>query len=248
MAFLPLDVLKSGCSDLWLELTDEQLRLLDEFASLLCECNTNLNLTRITDPNAIVTNHYLDSLTSLSAVRLQEGSRVVDVGTGAGFPGMPIKVARPDLHVTFMDSTLKKLDFIRDAAERLEIGGVEFAHARAEDAGHRRQFRESYDAAFARALADMSVLAEFCLPLVRVGGQLIAQKGHECEAELTAARPIIGELGGVVEKVARVHIPHTEITRTIIVIAKARSCPQIFPRSYPRILAGRSKKPKQVHA
>jgi 16S rRNA (guanine527-N7)-methyltransferase len=248
MAFLDLDMLKSGCSDLWLELTDEQLRVLDEFASLMCDCNTRFNLTRITEPQAIVTNHYLDSLTCLSAIRLHEGASVVDVGTGAGFPGIPIKVVRPDVRVTFMDSTVKKLDFIKDAAASLGIDGVDFAHARAEDAGHKRQHREHYDAAFARALADMSVLAEFCLPLVRVGGQVIAQKSDGIEKELDAARPIIGELGGVVEKIARVHLPHTEIVRTIVVITKTKLCPQMFPRPYPSILAGKGKRTGHVHA
>jgi len=247
MAFLPLDMLKSGCLDLWLELTDEQLRTFDEFADLLCDRNTQLNLTRITEPQAIVTNHYLDSLTCLTAVRLQEGASVVDVGTGAGFPGIPIKVVRPDLRVTFMDSTVKKLDFIKEAVDRLGIDGVDFAHARAEDAGHKREHREKYDAAFARALADMSVLAEFCLPLVRVGGQVIAQNGKGVEEELAAARPIIGELGGAVEKLSRVNLPHTGIARTIVVLTKTKPCPQVFPRPYPRILAGKGRKPNHVH-
>lgn len=249
MSFLPTDMLKRGAQELGVELTDEQIEQLDEFAALLVETNKTLNLTRITEPEEIVTGHYLDSFTCLAAAKIKKGARVIDIGTGAGFPGVPVKIARPDLDVTLLDSSKKKLKFIENAiAEIVQSGkskvesgegkprlGLSFVHARAEDAGRDAAHREVYDVAFARALSDMKTLVELALPLVKVGGMLIAQKSDGADEEIDSARPLIGQLGGKIQRIARIAIPGTEITRCLVVVWKVKPTPPEFPRAFSRI-------------
>ncbi len=233
--FLPLELLDSGASELGIELTQAQLELFDSYARMLVEANRKFNLTRITEPREIVTNHYLDSLTCLKAVEIERGSSVADVGTGAGFPGIPIKIARPDLALTLLESSRKKAGFVSSAVTELGLEDVEVVSKRAEDAGRDARFRERYDVAVARAVSEMKVLAELCLPLVRVGGSMIAQKGPDVADELDAARALIGQLGGAVEKVAELTIPQTDVGRRVVVVRKARRTPEMFPRPWSRI-------------
>lgn len=235
MSFIPVDLLRSGADELGVPLSDEQLDQMDRFASFLVETNKHLNLTRITDPRGIVSQHYLDSLACLSAADFPHGLRVIDVGTGAGIPGIPIKIARPDLSVAFLDSTRKKLDFITRAAAALGLDEPEVIHARAEDAGRDPAYREQFDIALARALAQMQVASELCLPLVRVGGMFIAQKSDSAEDEIKDSQTVIGELGGKVGEVVRVRIPHTNITRHLVIVSKQAACPNQFPRAYSKI-------------
>lgn len=232
---LPTDLLRDGALQLGIELTDEQMELFERFAALLVETNKSLNLTRITDPAEIVTGHYLDSFTCLAAAKIRPNARVVDIGTGAGFPGIPIKIVRPDLDVTLLDASLKKLKFIEEAIEALGLHGITLLHARAEEAAHDAAHRETFDVAFARALAEMKVLAELSLPLVKPGGMLIAQKSEGADEEIHAAKPLIGQLGGKVDAIKRIAIPSTEITRQLVVISKTKPTPPEFPRPYSRI-------------
>ena len=242
MPFLPLDLLKSGASELGIELDGIQLDQFDRFAAFMVETNRKFNLTRITDPEAIVTNHILDSLTCLWAVDLPIGAKVIDVGTGAGFPGIPVKIARPDLHVTLLDGTFKKVKFLSEAIALLSLGGIEPVHGRAEELAHEKGHRERYDAVYVRALSELKPLVEMCLPFAKVGGRLVAQKGPEIEEELAAARPMIGQLGGAVEKTVRTHIPGTDVARTLVVISKIKQTPRQYPRAYAKI-AGAARRP-----
>lgn len=245
---LPIEMLKDGARELGIELSDDQLWQLDRFAQLLVKANKTLNLTRITDPTEIVVSHYLDSFTCLAAVKIKPNARVIDIGTGAGFPGVPVKIVRSDLDVTLLDSAAKKLKFVESAlcelaesskqrAESPEGGPIScrLVHARAEEAGRDSAHREHYDVAFARALADMKVLAELALPLVKVGGILIAQKSEGADEEIDAARPLIGQLGGRIENIRRIAIPSTDIIRQLVVIIKAKPTPPQFPRPYAQI-------------
>ena len=237
MAFLPLELVSSGASELGIELSCEQLGQFDEFARMLVEANRKHNLTRITDPHDIVTRHYLDSLTCLSARAIDSGSSVIDVGTGAGFPGIPMAIARNDLKVTLLDSLRKRLAFLEDAAGKLGLSNVETVHARAEDAGRDSAHREVYDVAVTRALSRVKVIVELCLPLVRVGGYLIAQKSKDVEHELDEARAMIGQLGGRLSEAARLTIPYTDIQRSLVIVEKTKPTPDEFPRRWGRIAA-----------
>jgi len=236
MAFLPLEMLRSGASELGVELGEDQIATLDRFAELMVEANKRFNLTRIVEPADIVTGHFLDSLTCLAAFRPEQGAEFVDIGTGAGLPGLPIKIARPDLTGALVDSTGKKASFVSETIADLGLVGVEAIHARAEELSRRPAYRERYDVAYGRALADMRIVAELCLPLVKVGGALVAQKGDLIADELEAAGPIIGELGGVIARVERIAIPHTDIHRCLIVVRKVRPTHSQFPRPYRRIV------------
>lgn len=239
---LPLEVLKKGASELGIELTDDQICQFEKFAGMLLDANRKFNLTRITDPTEIVTKHFLDSLMCLAAEPPDHGASAIDIGTGAGFPGIPIKIVRPDLNITLMDGTLKKVRFVESVVDSLGLENAASVHARAEDLGKDRGYREQYDAAYARALAEMPVLVELCLPYVRIGGHFVATKGPEIDAELDEARELIQELGGVIEKIVRAHIPTTDIGRSIIVIRKTAPTPSRYPRPYSKIASSKARK------
>ncbi len=241
MPFLPLELLKTGASELGIELSDHQLEQFDRYASVLVDANSRFNLTRITSPEAMVTDHILDSLLCLWAVELAAHARVIDVGTGAGFPGLAIKIVRPDLQVDLLDGTAKKVGFLRDVIAELGLADVEAVHARAEELGRDKAHRERYDLVTARALADLTVLAELCLPFARPGGRVIACKGPEVGEELAAARQMISKLNGTVEKTVRTRIPTTDIGRTMVVMTKIRPTPNEFPRHYSQIAVTRAR-------
>lgn len=238
MPFLPLDLLESGAEDLGVPLNDEQRAKLDLFARLLVEANRSLNLTRIVQPRDIVTHHYLDSLAFLSVSQVESGAACVDIGAGAGFPGIPIAVARPDIHVTLMDSSRKKLDFAARAVREMDLTNVETLSVRAEDAGRMPPLRERWDVAWTRALAPMKALVELCIPLVRVGGFVTAGKSRNAEEEVEEARALTGQLGGRFRLARTIGIPHTDIVRLLVVIDKVHPTPDGFPRPYSRIRRG----------
>jgi 16S rRNA (guanine527-N7)-methyltransferase len=235
MPYIPIDELRAGALELDIELTDEQLEQFDRFAEFLVQTNEKFNLTRITEPHEMVTSHFLDSLTCLAALKPKKGARIIDVGAGAGFPGIPIKIVRPDLRVTLLDSTFKKVKFMSDAVEMLGLEGAQPLHGRSEQIGRDKDFRERFDIAYARALSELRVLSELCLPLVKVGGHVVAQKSEEIDEELATARPVIGQLGGRVQDVIQIRIPLTEVTRRLVIISKTKPTPEVFPRPYGRI-------------
>ena len=241
MTLLPLDLLKSGASELGIELTDAQLELFDAFASFLVETNKKFKLTRITEPEDIIKSHYLDSLTCLSALDVNRGASIIDVGTGAGFPGIPIEIVRPDLFASLTDATFKKTKFISEAIEHLGLKNAKPVHARAEELGRDPSFREQFNIAYARALSELKVVAELCLPLVKPGGYLVAQKSADVSDEILDARVIIGQLGGKVVNIVTTRIPHTDIERKLIIIQKNKPTPPQFPRAYTKIVQGKKK-------
>ncbi|MCX6344310.1 MAG: 16S rRNA (guanine(527)-N(7))-methyltransferase RsmG [Armatimonadetes bacterium] len=242
MTFLPLDLLRAGASEMGIELSESQLTQLDSYAAFLVETNKQFNLTRITDPEDIVTFHYLDSFTCLAALDISDRGNVIDVGAGPGFPGIPIKIARPDISIALLEATRKKTDFMTSVMQRLSLENAVALNARAEEIGREPEYREQYDIAYARALSDMKVLAELCLPLVRVGGYVVAQKSQNIDEELVAAKAIIGQLGGKIENIRQIQIPGTEIIRQLVVIQKIKPTPPQYPRTYARIVANGAKK------
>ena len=196
--------LQAKCSTWNIPLTGAQLDLLDRYAELLVSYNEKVNLTAITSPEGIEDRHFADSL--LFAAQPEVSGRLVDVGTGAGFPGIVAKIYKPDLELTLMEPTGKRVDFLRYACAELGLTGVEFAKERAEEAA-RKIWREQFDVASARAVAALPVLCEYCLPLVKVGGNFLAMKGASGEEELTAARGAIKKLGGEYRETRTLHLP-----------------------------------------
>ena len=195
-----------------------------KYYNIMIERNKVVNLTRITEPHDVVTKHFLDSLTPLLTDHV--GNKVIDVGTGAGFPGLVMKCARPDMELTLLDSLNKRITFLKDAAHEIGIeNGIEFLHSRAEDAGLSVKYREKFDTAVSRAVANMRTLSEWCLPLVRVGGYFLALKGPLAQEELDDAMSAISVLGGEVEGIFTADIPFTELRHKIIIVKKVRPTP-----------------------
>ena len=209
------------------ELTARQLEQFDQYAQFLVEYNEKVNLTAITDPEGIEVKHFLDSLMLLKAVELPEGASVIDVGTGAGFPSVPAKIVRDDLRLTLLDGLNKRIVFLGELSRRLGQENTAL-HARAEEAA-RGELREQFDLATARAVADLRVLAEYCLPFVKVGGCFAALKGGDIEEELDEAKYAVRQLGGKVESVEKFDLPGG-LSRSIVVIRKVKPTPAKFPR------------------
>ena len=198
------------------------------YCTQLQEWNQRMNLTAITDDEGVAEKHFADSLLPLTMVQLPVGASLVDVGSGAGFPGLPMALARPDLRVTFLDSLQKRLTFLAQLTQMLGVPAA-MLHARAEDAGQDKVCRERFDVATARAVANLNALAEYCLPLVKVGGLFLALKGAAGEEELAAAQGAITKLGGRVEAIHRYALPSGD-ARVLIVIRKERPPPPPDPK------------------
>lgn len=215
---------------LGLHLTRSQLSALSLFERELVDWNTRFNLTAIRDPHEIHIKHFLDSLTCLMALRESPGDRLIDVGTGAGFPGIPIKVVYPKMQLTLVESVGKKADFCRHVVNILDLHGVEVVQERAEVLGQNPSYREQYDWAVARAVAILPVLAEYLLPLVRVGGSMLAMKGESGPAEAHSAERALRVLGGHLRQLMPVTLPGVAEERYLVVIDKVAATPSGYPR------------------
>jgi 16S rRNA (guanine527-N7)-methyltransferase len=211
-------------------LTRRQLEAFAWYAAELLAWNERFNLTAITDPSDIETKHFADSLSCLLALKPRPADRLVDIGTGAGFPGLPLKIILPRLQLTLVEATGKKAEFCRHIVDGLGLEGVTVVHARAEDVGQMPEHRAVYDWAVARAVAGMAVLAEYLLPLVRLGGRAIAQKGETGPAEAHAAEGALRLLGGRVQQLIPVELPRIPETRYLVVVEKTAATPPEYPR------------------
>ena len=207
---------------------------LARYGELLIRQNQVMNLTAITDPRDVATLHMLDCAPLLDCARLQ-GKSLIDVGTGAGFPGMVLKILCPTLELTLLDSLQKRLDWLDSVAAELSLSGVRTIHGRAEEAGLDPNLREQFDFASARAVADLRVLSELCLPFVKPGGRFLAMKSTECGPELDAAAHAISALGGKLLGCHDYAIPHTEVAHRVVVIEKAAPTPSRYPRRWAKI-------------
>ncbi len=226
------EILQSGFEALELTPDSAAIGRYREYYERLDEVNRVMNLTAISGEEDTARLHFLDCAAILAHVDMH-GARVIDVGTGAGFPGLALKIAQPDISLTLLDSLDKRIGFLRDTVETLELDDVECVHARAEEAAQER--RESYDFATARAVARLEVLCELCLPFVRVGGCFVAMKGPDVAEELNSAARAISILGGRMEKPVSYTIPGTGITHTLVVIKKERPSPAKYPRRWAQI-------------
>ncbi len=233
-----IEVLKNNAADYGVEITPDLEAKLEIYARLLKEWNDKINLTAITDDEGIAIKHFLDCLLVSKAAQFKSGNRVIDVGTGAGFPGLVIAAAYPEVQVTLLDSTGKKLKAVEDIREKMGVENAKVVHMRAEDAGKMPEFREKYDFATARAVAELRVLLEYTLPFVKVGGAFLSLKGASAVDEIDGARVSLKTLGGKIDGINEFALPGGD-KRAIINVKKISH----IPSRYPRVSAQIAKKP-----
>ncbi|MDO5014527.1 MAG: 16S rRNA (guanine(527)-N(7))-methyltransferase RsmG [Clostridia bacterium] len=225
------DIIKAFQNSLHLEISNSQAEKFENLISLIIETNKKINLTAITEPDQILFKHIIDSLLLFRALDLNKGSSVLDLGTGGGFPGLPLLILRPDLQISFLDSTLKKLNCVQYFLDELDLSG-KIIHARAED--YATKNRNEFDYVVSRAVAPLNILSELALPLVKIQGTFIAYKGPDAEKELIDSKKAISLLGG--KTVERASFDLTEIgQRNLIIINKIKDSPTKYPRAYSKI-------------
>lgn len=222
--------LLDAARELGLIIDSDQIIAFDFYFDALIDWNSRINLTSITEREQVIVKHFLDSLSIVPILQpLASNIRLIDIGTGAGFPGIPLKIALPDLRLTLLETTGKKVEFLKHIITRLPLRNAMAIQARAEDLAHQPDHREQYDVAVARAVANLATLAEYALPFVRVGGWFIAQKGVAVDEELTQAKRALVELGGRVREIVPVQLPGLE-QRHLIVVEKVSATPAKYPR------------------
>ena len=225
-----LDILKQGIEDFGLEANETVLNNFQKYRELLVEWNQKMNLTGIEDEKEVFIKHFLDSISTVTNGYVQKEMSLIDVGTGAGFPGLPLKICLPELKVTLLDSLNKRINFLQEVAKEIQIDDIEFIHGRAEDFGKKDEYREQFDIATARAVAGLPVLMEFCVPFIKVGGYFVCLKGPNANLELEESKKAMEVLG--VEYIEKIDIklPEVDLHHNILVFKKTNNTPSKYPR------------------
>lgn len=227
-----MDRLRAGCKELGIILSENQEKQFKKYYELLLDWNQRINLTAITDYEEVVNKHFLDSLclVRLPGILGKEKMKVIDVGTGAGFPGIPLKIVFPEMHLTLLDSLNKRIKFLETLIDQLELDEVTAIHGRAEELGRKKDYREKFDLCVSRAVAHLSVLSEYCIPLIDEQGKFTAYKSGSVQNELHEAEKAVKILGGSIKEKINFKIPNTDMSRTLICIEKEHRTPEKYPR------------------
>lgn len=228
-------LLQDCCEKMGVSLSEGQLEQFMTYLSLLLEWNEKMNLTAITEERDVVLKHFADCLSLVPLLEWKADMQVIDVGTGAGFPGIPVKIACPAVKMTLLDSLQKRIGFLQEVGSQLHLDGVTYVHSRAEDGGQNSAYREQFDLCVSRAVANLAVLAEYCLPFLKVGGRLAALKGPDAAAEVEQAAGALKKLGGRLVEIKDVEIPHTDLSHKLVFIEKVSPTPKKYPRNAGKI-------------
>lgn len=225
-----MEELRTKAEKIGITLKEEQLEQFDTYYHRLVEKNKVMNLTAITEYQEVIDKHFTDSLLLAGIRDLTGDISVIDVGTGGGFPGIPLKIAFPNLKITLLDSLNKRVGFLNEVIEELQLEGIEAIHSRAEDAGQKKEYREQYDLCVSRAVANLAALSEYCLPFVKQSGYFVSYKSINIDEEIEQAGKAIQILGGRFENSETVQIPDTDIYRQFVMIQKIKRTPKGYPR------------------
>lgn len=223
-------IFESKLNALGITLTSRQKEQFVQFYELLVEWNKVMNLTGITEYEEVNEKHFVDSLSLVQAIDVNKIDTVIDIGTGAGFPGIPLKIAFPHLKVVLLDSLNKRINFLNTVIDELELTDIKTIHGRAEDYAKQAEYREQFDLCVSRAVANLSTLSEYCIPYVKTGGMFIPYKSGEIDEEVSTAKKAIQILGGKLEEVIKFQLPDTEINRSFVKVAKKLNTAKKYPR------------------
>lgn len=224
------DIIKTECENIGLEINEEKYNKFIQYKDLMKEWNEKVNLTAITDDKEIVIKHFVDSIKAFEFKNLNSAVKIIDVGTGAGLPGIPIKIMNDNAKVVLLDSLQKRINFLNEVITTLELKDIKTVHGRAEDFGTDLNYREKFDVAISRAVANMAVLSEFCLPFVKKNGYFVALKGPAVQEELDEAKKAISILGGKIEKIIKVDFENSDLDHNLVIIKKIKNTPKQYPR------------------
>lgn len=225
-----MTILEEGCAALGITLNETQKEQFLQYYELLIEWNEVMNLTAITEFEEVITKHFVDSLSIVKGLDMEKINTCIDVGTGAGFPGIPIKIVFPHIQVTLLDSLNKRLKFLNEVISKLGLKEIQTVHGRAEDGARKAEYREQFDLSVTRAVAKVSVISEYCLPYVKEGGYFTAYKSGKVGEELTEGKSAIFLLGGKLEKTEEFLLPGTDMERSLVIIKKMKKTPKKYPR------------------
>lgn len=223
-------LMKEASLEVGLDLTEKQYNQFVEYMRLLQEWNEKINLTAITEDEEVIKKHFIDCIKAFKSNAVKNAKTIIDVGTGAGFPGLPIAIMNPNVRVTLLDSLNKRINFLNAVIAKLDLKNVVTIHSRAEDGARKPELRENFDVATSRAVANMAVLSEFCLPYVKLNGYFVALKGPAIEDEIKEGKKAINTLGGELENIIEVNIEESDLKHNIVEIRKISKCPKAYPR------------------
>lgn len=224
------NILDTAADNIGLSFDDKKYEQFIKYKDLLKEWNQKVNLTAIKDDEGIIKKHFIDSMKIFKFQPLKNAKKVIDIGTGGGFPGIPMKIIKPDIDIVLLDSLKKRINVLEDILYKIDIKDVTAMHGRAEEFGVDPHHRQQYDAVVSRAVANLAVLSEFCIPYVKVGGYFLAMKGPAAEEEIKAAKNAISTLGGKLEEVIEVEIEDSDLNHNLVVIKKVKNTPKQYPR------------------
>ncbi|MBV7275780.1 16S rRNA (guanine(527)-N(7))-methyltransferase RsmG [Clostridium thailandense] len=224
------DIMNSACLDVGLSMNEEIYRKFIQYKDLIKFWNEKVNLTAITDDEQIIKKHFIDSIKIFKFSPLKEAQSIIDIGTGAGFPGIPIKIIKSDVDMILLDSLNKRINFLNEVINKIELKYTTTIHGRAEDFSRKSEYREKCDVAVSRAVANLAVLSELCIPYVKVGGHFIAMKGPSVEDEIQEGKNAVSILGGKIEDIIKIEIEDSDLKHNLVVIKKVKETPNIYPR------------------